>query len=151
MSVLGIVLYSLVVLVALMLIGLVLVQPSKSGGFGGSFGGLGETVFGAHAISHLSKLTVFFISVFFVLVFSLALLNSKKSDDSSTLQGLGNDEKIANTVVDSGKVKDSKKTINNTKIKDAVDSGKVKDAKNIVTNVKVNAMKNSKDSKVEIK
>ncbi len=130
MSVLGIVLYSLVVLVALMLIGLVLVQPSKSGGFGGSFGGLGETVFGAHAISHLSKLTVFFISVFFVLVFSLALLNSKKDDDSSVLL---------------------KEFAKSEKIDDAVDSGKVRDAKNTADSVKVNTTKNVTDSKVEAK
>ena len=125
MDVLGIVLYSLTVLVALMLIGLVLVQPSKSGGFGGSFGGLGETVFGAHAISHLSKLTVFFISLFFVLVFALALLNSRRDEDSSAFNGLSSTQKVNNSV-DSAIVKDKNNKVdsaivNTTQTK--VDSG----------------------------
>ena len=128
MDVLGIVLYSLTVLVALMLIGLVLVQPSKSGGFGGSFGGLGETVFGAHAISHLSKLTVFFISLFFVLVFALALLNSRRDENSSALlNGLSSTQKID----------------------DSVDSAIVKDKKNTVDSAIVNTTQAKKDSEVK--
>ena len=62
LSVLSIIIYALVVLIAVLLIALILVQPSKSGGFGSAFGGLGESVFGAHAMSHLSKLTVILIT-----------------------------------------------------------------------------------------
>lgn len=74
-QVLNVVLYSVVVLIAILLIALILVQPSKSGGFGSAFGGLGESVFGAQAMGHLSKVTVVFISLFFVLTLALAVIS----------------------------------------------------------------------------
>ena len=52
-TVLSVILYTAVVLIALLLIGLVLVQPSKGGGFGSAFGGVGESVFGAQAMGQL--------------------------------------------------------------------------------------------------
>ena len=64
-------LYVAVTLVALMIIGLVLIQQSKGGGLGGAFGGGGDSVFGAQAGNHLTKMTVILISVFFVLVLVL--------------------------------------------------------------------------------
>ena len=80
MSVLSVIIYALVVLIAVMLIALILVQPSKSGGFGSAFGGIGESVLGAHAMSHLSKLTVILISCFFVLTLLLAIVSGHVSD-----------------------------------------------------------------------
>lgn len=83
MAVLVVLLYTLVVLVALLLIGLILIQPSKGGGMGSAFGGLGESVFGAQAGSHLTKATVVMTSVFFVLALTLATLigrGAQKSD-----------------------------------------------------------------------
>jgi len=74
MDVVTVVLYTLVIIVALLLIGLVLIQQSKGGGFGGSFGGVGESVFGAHAGSHLTKLTVILTTSFFVLTLLLAVI-----------------------------------------------------------------------------
>ena len=75
LSALSVILYGVAVLVSLLLIALVLIQPSKSGGgFGSAFGGLGESVFGAQAMSHLSKLTVIFITVFFVVTLLLAVV-----------------------------------------------------------------------------
>ena len=74
MGVITVVLYTLVIIVALLLIGLVLIQQSKGGGFGGSFGGVGESVFGAHAGSHLTKLTVILTTSFFVLTLLLAII-----------------------------------------------------------------------------
>ena len=74
MGVITVVLYTLVIIVALLLIGLVLIQQSKGGGFGGSFGGVGESVFGAHAGSHLTKLTVILTTSFFVLTLLLAVI-----------------------------------------------------------------------------
>ena len=74
MYVITVVLYTLVFIVALLLIGLVLIQQSKGGGFGGSFGGVGESVFGAHAGSHLTKLTVILTTSFFVLTLLLAVI-----------------------------------------------------------------------------
>ena len=75
MSTLATILNTLVVILAVLLIALILVQPSKSGGgFGSAFGGLGESVFGAQAMSHLSKLTVWCISIFFVLTLASAIV-----------------------------------------------------------------------------
>ena len=71
--------YTAVVIVSFLLICLVLVQPSKSGGMGAAFGGIGQSVFGAQAGSHLTKLTVVFITVFFVLTLALAFLVGHKS------------------------------------------------------------------------
>ncbi|MEA4862187.1 MAG: preprotein translocase subunit SecG [Victivallaceae bacterium] len=68
------IMYTAVVIVSLLLICLVLVQPSKSGGMGAAFGGLGQSVFGAQAGSHLTKLTVIMTSIFFVLALLLAFL-----------------------------------------------------------------------------
>lgn len=46
---------------------------------GAAFGGIGQSVFGAQAGSHLTKLTVVFITVFFVLTLALAFLVGHKS------------------------------------------------------------------------
>ena len=73
----AVVLYAAVILVALLLIALILVQQSKDGGFGGAFGGLGESIFGAQGGSHLTKLTVILGSIFFVLVLAIAILISR--------------------------------------------------------------------------
>jgi len=74
MSVLIVFLYALVVVISLLLIGIVLIQPAKSGGMGASFGGIGESVFGGKAGSHLTKATVVMTSLFFVLTLLLAAL-----------------------------------------------------------------------------
>ena len=74
MSIVIVFLYALVVVVALLLIGIVLIQPAKSGGMGASFGGIGESVFGGKAGSHLTKATVVMTSLFFVLTLLLAAL-----------------------------------------------------------------------------
>jgi len=74
MSVLVVFLYGLVVVVSLLLIGIVLIQPAKSGGMGAAFGGIGESVFGAKAGSHLTKATVVMTALFFVLTLALAAL-----------------------------------------------------------------------------
>ena len=47
-------------------IALILIQPSKSGGMGAAFGGIGESVFGGKAGSHLTKTTVILTAIFFV-------------------------------------------------------------------------------------
>lgn len=75
MNVLLAIINTLVVILALLLIAVILVQPSKSGGFGSAFGGLGETIFGAHTMSHLSKLTVVCITIFFILTMIAAIVS----------------------------------------------------------------------------
>ena len=67
-------LYTVVVVISLLLIGIVLIQPAKSGGMGAAFGGIGESVFGAKAGSHLTKATVVMTTLFFVLTLTLAAL-----------------------------------------------------------------------------
>ncbi len=86
MDVITVVLYTLVIIVALLLIGLVLIQQSKGGGFGGSFGGVGESVFGAHAGSHLTKLTVILTTSFFVLTLLLAVIVGHRSRGRSVVE-----------------------------------------------------------------
>ncbi len=88
MSTLATILNTLVVILAVLLIALILVQPSKSGGgFGSAFGGLGESVFGAQAMSHLSKLTVWCISIFFVLTLASAIVaGHMQTSDTSVVE-----------------------------------------------------------------
>ena len=74
MGILTVILYALVVVTGLLLIGLILIQPSKGGGMGSAFGGVGETVLGAHAGSHLTKATVWMTSLFFIISLVLATL-----------------------------------------------------------------------------
>lgn len=76
------------VLIAVLIIALVLVQQSKKGGgLGTTFGGGGsDSLFGAHASTHLSKLTVIFATIFLVVTLSLAIISGRgivKSGDSS--------------------------------------------------------------------
>ena len=65
-------LYVLVVLASILLIGLILIQPAKSGGMGAAFGGIGESVFGGKAGSHLTKTTVILTALFFAVALALA-------------------------------------------------------------------------------
>ena len=99
MSILATILNTLVVILAVLLIALILVQPTKSGGgFGSAFGGLGESVFGAQAMSHLSKLTVWCISIFFVLTLASAIVAAHiRPDGGSVAIGLAGDSANAKT------------------------------------------------------
>lgn len=85
------VLYTVVIIVALLLIGLILIQQSKSGGFGSTFGGVGESVFGAQAVNHLSKLTVILTTVFFVLTLLLAALSGQRAEDNRKIKAIDRD------------------------------------------------------------
>ena len=82
-NVISTILYVAVVLIALLLICLVLVQPSKGGGLGSAFGGIGESVFGAQAMSQLSKVTVVLLTLFFILTLVLAVMTGHRSKASS--------------------------------------------------------------------
>jgi protein translocase SecG subunit len=95
MSVFIVFLYAVVVVLSLLLIGLVLIQPAKSGGMGAAFGGIGESVFGAKAGSHLTKATVVMTTLFFVLTLTLAALIGRgyyktKSNVAAKLEAGGN-------------------------------------------------------------
>jgi preprotein translocase subunit SecG len=86
MEVFRIVLYTTVVVIALLLIGLILIQQSKGGGFGSAFSGLSESVFGARAGSHLTKLTVILTSLFFFLTLILAVVTGHSIRDESAIE-----------------------------------------------------------------
>ena len=79
------ILYTAAVLIAILLVALVLVQPSKSGGFGSAFGGVGEGVFGAQAMGHLSKVTVVLIAVFFIVTLALAAVSGHRQKTASAV------------------------------------------------------------------
>jgi protein translocase SecG subunit len=73
-------------MVALLLIAVVLVQQSKDGGFGGApFGGAGDSVFGAHAADHLTKITVGLAAIFLCLTLTLAIVTGRRPDDDGNL------------------------------------------------------------------
>ena len=82
LSVLNVIIYALIVIIAFILVILILIQPSKSGGLGAAFGGAGENVFGAHAMDHASKLTVWLIAIFFALTLALTAVSAHSSPDS---------------------------------------------------------------------
>ena len=80
-----VILYVAVTVVSLMIIGLVLIQQSKGGGLGASFGGGGDSVLGAQATGHLTKLTVILVTVFFSLVLLLAVLSGRDETAASLI------------------------------------------------------------------
>lgn len=82
LSVLNVIIYALIVIIAFVLVILILIQPSKSGGLGAAFGGAGENVFGAHALDHVSKFTVWLIAIFFALTLALTVISAHSSPDS---------------------------------------------------------------------
>lgn len=92
MEVLMTILYALVIVVALLLAALILIQPSKSGGFGAVFGGVGESVFGARAGSHLTKATVVLTVIFFVLALTLAALIGHNRSSRSLVDAVADEE-----------------------------------------------------------
>jgi preprotein translocase subunit SecG len=95
-----IVLYTLVIVISLLLIALILVQQPKSGGFGSTFGGLGESVFGAHAIGHMTKLTVIFTTIFFVLTLTLAIVLSHLPEKESVLSSTSFGVQVEKAIVE---------------------------------------------------
>ncbi|HJO95457.1 MAG TPA: preprotein translocase subunit SecG [Victivallales bacterium] len=76
------------VLIALLIIALVLVQQSKSGGgLGSTFGGGGsDSLFGAHASTHLSRLTVWFATVFIIITLALAIISAHRPKQKSIVE-----------------------------------------------------------------
>lgn len=77
-------LYVMIFIVALLLITLIMIQPSKSGGMGAAFGGIGESVFGGKAGSHLTKSTVVMTAIFFVVALILAAVIGHRDDSGKS-------------------------------------------------------------------
>lgn len=74
--------YTAVVIISILLIALILVQPSKGGGLGSAFAGIGESAFGAHTMAHLSKVTIVLLCIFFVLTLGLAVIAGHRAKAS---------------------------------------------------------------------
>lgn len=77
------VLISVVFVISLLLIGLILIQQSKGGGLGGSFGGVGESIFGAGMANHLTKFTVWLSAAFLLLTLVLAVIIGNRGQTRS--------------------------------------------------------------------
>jgi preprotein translocase subunit SecG len=89
MGILFTILTVLDVLIAILIIALVLVQQSKSTGLGTTFGGGGsDSLFGAHAATHLSKLTVIFSTFFLVITLALAIMSGHQSKYNQSVSAL---------------------------------------------------------------
>ncbi len=72
------------VIVALLLVGIILLQPSKAGGgLGGMGGGVTEQVFGATAGNVLTKVTVWLASIFMGITLSLVVLGAHRQGTAS--------------------------------------------------------------------
>lgn len=87
-NVLTVTCYVMLVIISLLLIGLIMIQPSKSGGMGAAFGGIGESVFGGKAGSHLTKATVTMTTIFFIIALALAAFigHDLNREDSSAFK-----------------------------------------------------------------
>lgn len=83
MGTIGVVLLVFFIIVCALLILLVAIQDDGEDGMGGLLGGRGTAAFGSHSASVLTKATAVLVVLFFVLSFSLALLNKKPKLDSS--------------------------------------------------------------------
>jgi len=82
---------------AMIIIGLVLMQRSKSGGgLGAVAGGQSEAMFGANASNVLSKLTAWCTGIFFVLVI-LSIVASGSSKPTSEISANDNQAAVVKT------------------------------------------------------
>ncbi len=78
------ILFVIDILCAFLLIGIILIQQSKSGGgLGAIAGGMGESVFGAAAGNVITKTTVILASIFMVTTLLLAVLSGRREKEVS--------------------------------------------------------------------
>lgn len=72
------------VIICVLLVLLVLVQDQENSGMGGLLGGGNSAAFGSHSASVLTKATVVFVVLFFVVTFAIAKMLPTKSDSSDS-------------------------------------------------------------------
>lgn len=115
MDVIVALMYTAVVIISILLIALILVQPSKGGGLGSAFAGIGDSVFGAHTMGHLSKITIVLLCIFFVLTLGLAVIAGHRAKaagmDNSLLAKEGKKEVKVEKKVDAPAVKKDVKKV----------------------------------------
>ena len=70
------------VIICVLLVLLVLVQDQDNSGMGGLLGGGNSAAFGSHSASVLTKATVVFVVLFFVVTFAIAKILPSKADST---------------------------------------------------------------------
>ena len=81
MGLFGIILLVLFAIVCALLIFMVVIQDQESEGLGGLFGGAGNAAFGSRSTNVVVKFTYILGGLFFVIAFSLAVLNRGSMGD----------------------------------------------------------------------
>lgn len=99
MGVIGTILLVVFVIVCILLVLLVLLQNDEGNGMCGIFGGQSSEAFGARSGNVLSKTTYVLVTVFFVLIIGLALLNKtpKSTSLDAAVQGAAVEESTTTT------------------------------------------------------
>lgn len=92
------------VIICVLLVLLVLVQDQDNSGMGGLLGGGNSAAFGSHSASVLTKATVVFVVLFFVVTFAIAKMLPTKSDSTdadllSAAEAAGKVEAAAETTL----------------------------------------------------
>lgn len=86
MGVFGIVLLVLFSIVCALLIFMVVIQDQEGEGLGGLFSGAGNAAFGSRSSSVIVRFTYVLGALFFVIAFTLAVMQPKSSNDKGVLQ-----------------------------------------------------------------
>ena len=142
MNALIIVLTVIDAMVALLLIGIVLIQQPKESALGGSaFGGVGDSVFGGHAADHITKITVALASIFLILTLSLAIITGHRGDDAASLVDVNAPAELKPAPVEKKQdvKKDNQAVLNQT-------AGKKKEAEAKAVKVEKKAVKTVSDT-----
>lgn len=88
LTVLTYVLITVEVICSIMLLGVILIQRTKSQGMGLAFGGaMGESIFGAQMGNVLTRTTVVLAVIFLVTTTLLAMLGARETGGSSVVDG----------------------------------------------------------------
>ena len=73
------------VIIAILLVLLVLVQNEEGNGMGSAFGGGQSAAFGSHSAIILTKTTGVLVSLFFIIIFTLAFMNRSVGDEAAKM------------------------------------------------------------------
>jgi len=86
MGVFGIVLLVLFSIVCALLIFMVVIQDQEGEGLGGLFSGAGNAAFGSRSSNVIVRFTYILGALFFIIAFTLAVMQPKSSNDKGVLQ-----------------------------------------------------------------
>ena len=129
------------VMVAVLLIGVILVQQSKDGGMAGSaFGGAGDAVFGGQAADQLTKITRVLVTLFFILTLSLAVIIGRRTDKNVSVV----DKEIS---IDTSSTTNDKPKVTTDSAKDSVKKA-TDSVKKVTSDVKKTTDETKKSDKV---